>query len=291
MHTSVFTLSFDFEIGWGDITNGIWRTRERRGTFENLRTVLPQLLGELDTMELPATWATVGAMIQDPTVRTLDHLPKMAYKAVTQSLENSKSSSFDGRDLFECLLAHTAVGHEIACHSYSHVPFDYEGVDDQFVDKELELAKDAYGKYGLTTNMFVFPENAEAYYETLNDHGFTKARTKANTDMSRRLHYLAGTLVKPPPFTKIITTESGLQLESGSMLFNMGVGKAYRMPFVMNRAMNGLNALVRSKGECLHVWAHPFNFAESKLLYSTYIRFLKKVAEARDRGDIVINVM
>ena len=119
-------ISLDFEIGWGDVTNGVWRRREANGVFPKLRSVLPEILQAMDDYEIPVSWATVGAMFEQPGKRDFAHLKDNQAEIVSDALSTSKESTFDGRDLFEQVL-NSKQKHAIACHSYSHVPFDYEG--------------------------------------------------------------------------------------------------------------------------------------------------------------------
>jgi len=291
MTLPAFVLSFDFEIGWGDVTNGRWIARERRGTYVRLRKVLPRLLAAMDELELPATWATVGAMIAPPDTRDYSHLPADAARIVAESIARGEKASFDGIDLFEAVLAHERTGHRIACHSYSHVPFGFAGVDSETVRADLLRAADTFAAHGIRTDRFVFPENDEACHEVLRSVGMLKARTPAVRTASSRLRYLISTVVDAPPEAIIRAHPSGLELESGSMLFNMGVGKAYRMPFVSRRARAGLRALSARRSSRMHVWAHPFNFAESDLLLDSFVRFLKQVAAERDAGRLTVELM
>jgi hypothetical protein len=74
------------------------------------------------------------------------------------------------------------------------------------------------------------------------------------------------------------------------MLFNMGNNRYHRLPFVYSRAIRGLNHACSSASD-LHVWAHPFNFAESRAQLHAFISFLRKVAAKRDAGEISIKTM
>lgn len=284
-----FILSFDFEIGWGDVTNPRWIKREKADVYIRLRKVLKEILYELDTLNLPATWATVGAMITSPENLTLDHLPEVAKDVVHTALKSAKTDSFDGRDLFEMLLS-SKTKHSIASHSYSHIPFNYSGVDKHFVEKDLELSLDAFSNYGISTDRFVFPENTEGYYPELANAGFRVARVGADHGMISRQMYLLSTLVSAPPACKIELNKHGVSQHYGSMLFNMGAKKYHRLPFVYARALRGLKKASR-ENETLHIWAHPFNFAESSLQLSAFKLFLRKVASNRDAGKISISTM
>ena len=95
MQTSIFTLSFDFEIGWGDITNG--EMGKSVSVEERLITCVlfyQDYSVNWKSMEIPATWATVGAMVDDRDNQKFEHLPEKARHIVTQSLATANSTSF-----------------------------------------------------------------------------------------------------------------------------------------------------------------------------------------------------
>lgn len=282
-------ISFDFEIGWGDVTNTRWAKREKSGIYKKLRFVLKDLLSEFDSLEIPATWATVGAMTTAPKELSLDHLPEKAKNTVHHVLKTAQNDSFDGRDLFEMVLS-TDVKHSIASHSYSHIPFDYEGVDETFVREELNLALDSLSRYGVSTDRFVFPENTEGYYSCLAEMNFKVARVGAINTLSSRYQYLLSTLYKDPPACQESIHKEGIIKQHGSMLFNMGRNRYHRLPFVYARSIRGLEMACR-ENETLHVWAHPFNFAESKLQLKAFKSFLRKIAHLRDTQNLKISPM
>lgn len=284
-----FLLSFDFEIGWGDVSNARWITRENNGVYQRLRPVLDRLLNEMDVLEFPATWATVGAMITAQEKLQTCHLPSDAKKTVLKALDTASADTFDGRDLFEKTL-NARTKHSYASHSYTHIPFNFPGVNQDYVSRDLKLSFDALSQYGVSTDHFIFPENREGYYDTLLESNIRVVRVAADTAHMSRPHYLLSALVGTPPPCKTDHHENGMTRHYGSMLFNMGAGRYHRLPFVYGRAIRGLNSACKN-GTDLHVWAHPFNFAESKVQLRAFISFLRKVAAKRDAGEISIKTM
>jgi len=115
-------------------------------------------------------------------------------------------------------------------------------------------------------------------------------RVAADTAHMTRLQYLLSALVGNPPTCKINTHDTGIVRHYGSMLFNMGARKYHRLPFVYARAVRGLTHAYNSRTD-FHVWAHPFNFAESKTQLHAFNSFLRKVAAKRDAGEISIKTM
>lgn len=280
--------SFDFEIGWGDITNGVWRRREADGVYKRLRHVLPEMLTTMDTFDIPATWATVGAMIEPTQSRDFSHLTASQLEIVENGIRTGKSDSFDGIDLFELVLA-TKTNHQIACHSFTHIPFDYEGVDGKFVREDIKRFKKTLARYELTTSKLVFPENTEKFYSEIRDAGIKKVRVPADNLFSNRFLYLLSIAVVPPPTSKEAMGTSGVIRHYGSMLFN-DAGNAYKIPLLERRVNLGLSNVV-NRNHDLHIWAHPFNFAESEKLLKSFKKMIGKIALLRDKGKLQIGLM
>ncbi len=280
--------SFDFEIGWGDITNEAWRRRESNGVYSRLRQVLPDMLKTLDDYEVPVTWATVGAMIEPTQSRDFSYLNEPQSRIVENSISSGKPDTFNGVDLFERVL-NARTEHQIACHSYSHIPFDYNGVDGEFVRQDLQRFKQALAQYGITTSKFVFPENTENFYAELLEMGIDKARVPADNFFSNRLLYLLSIAVIPPPTSKESIDNSGVTKHYGSMLFN-DVGNPHRIPLLERRVKLGLGN-VMSKNHDLHIWAHPFNFSESEPLLKSFKKMISRIAVLRDAGKLQIGLM
>ncbi len=288
MINSKVILSFDFEIGWGDVTNERWKKRERNGVYKKLRKVLPEILSTMDEYEFPATWATVGAMFDHPKNRDFSHLPTKAKDLVNSVLKAAKPDSFDGRDLFESVIG-SKTSHLIASHSYSHVPFTYEGVNNRVIFEDMTRFNSVAKDFNIFANRFVFPENREAHYEALAQTGYTKARVAADNTFRNRYLYRASTMLLAPPSGREEDGPNGITRQFGSMLFN-DAGKSHRVPLLNRRVSLGLKQLDR-RGGTLHIWAHPFNFAESNALKASFIDTIKTIAQKRDQGSLTVELM
>lgn len=280
--------SFDFEIGWGDITNPLWRMRERNGVYDRLRHVLPEILACTDEYAFPITWATVGAMFDEPSNRDFGHLPTQAQALIHQVLAEAKASSFDGRDLFEMVL-NSKSGHRIASHSYSHVPFTYEEMDCETVAKDLNHFGRVLSDFGLKTDYLVFPENRESCYDALVRSGIKTARVAADNSIKNRHLYRLTAPFLAPPLGRDELHASGVTRQYGSMLFNTA-GKSWRLPLIKRRFALGLQKAIH-EGGTLHVWGHPFNYAASEPLKDALIETIAQLARLRDQGKVKISVM
>ena len=276
-----FTLSFDFELGWGCTERGLWVNRERAGVYDEMRVVLPRFLAALDSMQFPATWAIVGAMVHDPEKRDFSHLPDRARSFVEHFNKMSTNSSNDGRDLMELLLK-TQIQHRIACHSYSHVRFDFNDFHEKNIKSEIQLFEDAIDVYGISAESLVCPQNIVRFESEFAESGYRQVRTspmhgdKPDSRMRRIIHL--------PPFS-IKNNEGGITRESGSVLYNPGVKRQRMLPLLHFRTKKAIQLSIR-KGKHVHIWLHPFNLVDTPGVLESLLSILSFVAECRDAGKI-----
>ena len=283
-------ISFDFELGWGSIENGLWRKREAEGVYDNLSRVLTSLLEELDLLEIPVTWATVGGMLEGMGDQDLGHLPEPARDHIFKALRNGQPSTFDGRNLFE-MIASTRTKHQFACHTYTHTRFTYPGVNEACVRCELENFQRVFPGEMHIPDRLVFPQNQGAYYSEVAAHGFRVVRgSEKSNENANRMAYLLSALIQSPPMVARQELVPGLHCDTGSMFFNCGRGQIHRLPFVYSRSLRGLNRAIKEQAT-FHVWNHPFNFSEHPSLFSAFTRFLRRIAKERDAGHISIMLM
>lgn len=279
--------SFDFELGWGSIENGLWASREKSGVFERCRYVVPRLLSILDEYEIPSTWATVGAMVDCEEKRSFDHLPDTFKSSIHSATNTSKSSTFDGRDLYEKVLASRHA--RVSCHTYSHVRMNHHSLSEDFIHRELDLFANALGE-AVQHPFFVFPQNIEAYHEVIASRGFVAARRTEYDVASRHL----GTFKRyflPSATSEIVNHPSSLIMKRGNVFFNCGVGAVKRRlwPLVLRQARSNIEGLSRRYGE-FHIWNHPFNFAEHDLLLDDFEALIQRAVYLRDKMGLLITL-
>lgn len=282
--TGSFVLTFDLELGWGALENGLWRAREHQGVYQQLRLTFPRLLSALRELEIPATWAAVGGMLDRRAEDSLDHLPSPLRELTWRALSEGKESTFDGRVLAEMVQAEALQ--RLASHSYSHVRFSYPGLSEEMVTADLALATSAFKRIGQTIDTFVFPQNHEGYYASLRRSGIIKARgdeyqSKVPNRMGRAWH----NTVMPPPLSSACQRD-GVLLESGSLFFNARTSG--RLALLRIQVLRGLS-VARRKAGTLHVYTHPFNLAESPKVFESFCDLLRLVVKERDRGHLTVD--
>ena len=227
-------------------------------------------------------------MIDQPSQRDFSHLTPNQLSIVREFISTAEPETFNGIDLFEKVLA-ASRGHTVACHSYSHIPFDFEGVDGGIVSQELTCFNRALARFNLSTDTFVFPENTEKYHSEVLAQGYRKIRVPAANLFQNRYLYLATLALVPPPHCIETEMETGLVRHHGSMLFS-DAGRPHRIPLLNRRVALGLKNVVK-KGSTLHIWAHPFNFAESDALLECFKAMLHELAKFRDQGSLEFRIM
>lgn len=276
-------ITFDFELGWGAIENGVWRVRESRGVYDNLRAIIPKILRLLTEYEIPITWATVAGMI-DPNVRdNLEHLPGQIRETTMDSLKHGRESTFDARDLIDLVLA--TRYQKLASHSYSHVRFTHPGVNEHFIKSEMALCADVWKQKGQDVDTFVFPQNQEGFYGVLSNHGIVKARGAEKTSQPRSLIGRVWDNLSRPPPVSYSKMKNGVELQTGSLLYKASPGMEVRLPLLDWQLSRGLSS-ASATGGTFHIYNHPFNLSESERMYNAYKKMLIRLVGKRDRGEL-----
>lgn len=289
-------ISFDFELGWGAVESGRWREREQAGVYESLRPVFRRLITEMDAMEIPATWATVGAMVSDPCMEDFSHLPISAQQNIEQFLNDAAPMTKDGRDLFEILLA-AKVPHEIASHSFSHTRFNYPGYDlpSQIEDLKRSLSVIAK-KMGQKPSSFVFPQNIAPNFTAVENVGFKSVRISPNNNpyLEKRslLQKISEDIIYAPPAANETALTTGLKLKSSSLFFH-GEGRlpsTVRCHITKMQANRALKRTAKGGGNT-HIWLHPFNLVICPKTFNNFKSFIYKIAQQREQQKIKIDLM
>ena len=152
------TVSLDFELGWGSIETGMWRSRQARGIYTDLRQRMSAFLTFLDDREIPLTFAMVGAASQTPGSQNFDHLPDDARAAADAFVREADAKTQDGRDLLDKLLK-MKTAQDIGSHSYSHTRFNWPGYTATDKEEDTKRSREALAGSGVDAHSFVYPLN------------------------------------------------------------------------------------------------------------------------------------
>ncbi|MEM7313038.1 MAG: hypothetical protein AAF497_07785 [Planctomycetota bacterium] len=283
-----FVISFDLELGWGSIENGLWKRLQDQGVFQQLRHSLMRLLDAMDEAEVAGTWGVVGCLLAEAEQRDFSHLPPPLRSQVVAFLEEAAPETYAGGDLVE-MIADSNVAHTFCSHTYSHTRLGYPGVDESVVATELARFKAVFPRTLNWSDSLIFPLNQEGYFDQVMEAGFRLVRGKDQDPKKRSLVSKSLELIQTPPLSQRNEVMPGLWRETDSMLFNTG-RRRWKLPFVSRRARAGLQLAVRKAGT-FHVWTHPFDLASEPETLDALIELIRYVAELRDRGHLDVGSM
>jgi peptidoglycan/xylan/chitin deacetylase (PgdA/CDA1 family) len=284
---ATLVLSFDVELGWGALDSDQWRRREARGVYRRTREAMRTLTRRMRELEVGATWAVVGALLERRGEHALDHLSDGRRRRVERALREAEETTFWGVDVLEAI-ERSGDRHEIGCHGYTHLGFTDEEVDEGSIRAELSYARRLLAPHGRDVSTLVYPGNRERYVEAVRDCGFRAVRgghgDPATTGWASRL---CSAVALAPPLSKVTEACAGLVRTTGSLFFSCGRQGAYRLPVVRFQGRRALDAAER-RGGVVHVWCHPFNLAEHAGLLDAFVALLEDAVRRRDRGRVEI---
>lgn len=282
-----FTISLDFELGWGGMESQMWRYREKKGVFKNFRSVIERMTALLDDLEISLTWACVGAMVSNPEPSDFDHLPEPFRQNAVDFLKGSETFTHDGRDLLENLLK-MRTKQDIGSHSFSHTRFHIDSFSDEAKLLDLKKGREALLSFDIEPKSFVYPVNQVSNLELLAEAGFSVARLPPKTPSSRG-GKLTEAILGRTPSAKRHQVSQKFETEDGSMLYNWRNSR-FRRALIDHQVRLGLQKISHADYH-LHLWLHPFNLVEIDGLENGLYELLKKAAHLRDKGRLQICTM
>jgi peptidoglycan/xylan/chitin deacetylase (PgdA/CDA1 family) len=255
MSPGTVVLSLDFELGWGHRLTKPSYLRRLRDQGDNVRTKIKQLIDLFDKYNIPATWATVGHLVQTGDDELL-HAP----------------------DLFEYLLE-TETNHEIGLHSFNHKP--YNQLSPTAVRTDLSNGVDALEEWGKTPESFVFPQNKIDHLSLLEEHSIRCYRGEPESILAT---FPRG-LLRPPTYSGIGDESLPARVPSSMFL-------AARRPTLYRRKYS-IRGLARSKqrGSIVHYWLHPHNVVTDDSLLSELENLFESIRSTANAGEIQIQTM
>lgn len=281
---AALVLSADFEMGWA------WRYSKRgenpdaMGELE--RRNVPLLLKLFEDYSIPVTWATVGHLFLDrcervdgrahPELRRIPHFSNRVWSYEQGDwydhdpcLDTASAPAWYAPDLIR-MVADSPVGHEIGCHSFSHLDCTDERCPEPVFEDEIKECVRLAETSGHTLRSMVFPGGTNGNYAVLKRHGFTNYRINSSWD-----------LFYPE------RDEFGLwRLPSTASIDNHGFGwsgHTYRSYYGVY-----LEKALRT-GTLCHLWFHPS--VDSFCLREIFPPLLEYCRKLADRGDLWITTM
>jgi len=249
----------------------------------------------LERYEVPATFALVGLFAggYEEYIESRNQLlENKAHKNWLQIPEQSFSAGItDGWFYPELVERIRSKGmHEIASHSYSHLPMHNEGVTDKSFATELELVKQWKIANSIELSTFIYPRNQIQFKDALNDFGYLGFRQcdLQNAAYANRLKILQDecNIQKKSDLHSVFANP--IAVPPGTFLnWRHGPRRAIPKSITMRRWTNVLKHAVLTGGVA-HLWMHPHNLITAKGQVEFFEDAISLVAEFRNSGLIEV---
>ena len=264
--------------------------------YDSLVKAYSRIFEILDKHEVPATFALVGLFAsryeeyRDSRKQLLESKPHSNWLQIPE--QSFAAGVFDGWFYPELVQHIRSKGiHEIASHSYSHLPMNNQDVTRSSFSTELNLVQQWSSKNAIELDTFIFPRNQIQYPEELNEFGYLGYRQcdLQNAAYANRLKILQdecnirkksdahSTLVKP------------IAIPPGTFLnWRHGPRRVIPERLTLKRWSNVLRHAV-AEGGVAHLWLHPHNLVTAKGQDRLFERAISMVA-AMHKKDLLLPV-
>lgn len=291
-------ISLDAELAWGYHDRHPLSPEEQR-RVANARQSWERLVDLFDEYDIPATWAVVGELLIDDERLRTNHPHTESWFETHRREAPKRPSEWFAADIVQKLLDGDP-DHEIASHSFSHVPFSETTAD--VAEVECRYAHTAAAEYDVELTSFVFPRNEIEHRRALAESGYTCYRGRRPHRLPsvpglRGLATLVGAMTStpaPPTVTPHID-EYGL-VELPASLF-IGGFRGEPWSSVSRLVGDTTVRLVKfgvekahQKSEILHLWLHPNDLVEPADVRRME-SILSYLADERDRRELSIETM
>jgi len=270
LNRPLFILSFDLELLWGYIVHPQDKmVQYLKNDKYYCRKVIFSLISLLEKYNFPCTWGIVGHLFLDQCSEN-DCISKNSLKFFKNRLSDpytnlGNNPLFYGKDIIEKIIQ-SKVEHEIAYHSFSHIPFTES--NSTIVEQEFVKGSKIAEEYGIVFKSFIFPENKIAHIDILKKYGYKTYRgpNLAKKNINKILPIKSFNYAT----NKIITStvmpiwQNGIWEIPSSMIFN-------DRPFFSNtllfRSKLGINNAIKNN-EIVHIFMHPEDLIVEPKLYT-----------------------
>lgn len=284
--TARFILSFDCEGKWG-VADHLDRTIHSALGDASLRTAYGEILALLDEYALPATFAFVGCFAESSVglkshVDWLRKFQSIAPKYIGPVLRDLFEGSGEGwhGDWAVDAVSEAPVGHEIALHGVTHVPWPDLGQAGARDEMRFLTEMATPVRYART---FIFPRNEVAHQEVLAAAGVEayrvapRRRSRFASLMSEFNIFCAPEADQKP--------EHGLVTIPGGYFINWQSGARKLVPIdvTLERARR-LFEKAESNDSIVHYWLHPENLSTAASTLEVLRGIVELAARWRDAG-------
>jgi hypothetical protein len=275
------TISIDLELAWG-----VWdqlTSEDLRMAETAERPICAALLELFDRNSVPATWAMVAALLDEPSAKE----------------RPGSISCWYAPDIVEQIVR-AKVAHEIGSHGGRHI--DLAAADAKEAADDLLFAEHIHRSRDLPFQSLVFPRNRVGSFDAVartglrvyrgRDVGWTNSAHQFGRWAAKAANLADKALPIPPP-SVTPQAQAGLIDVPGSMLLiGRNGARRFVLPAVTRAKLSmGLSRAMKT-GEVFHLWFHPSNFYYRRQeQLDTLAWFLELAAEQASRGRIEIATM
>ena len=288
-----FILSFDCEGKWGMADDPAMATNNPIGD-DSLVKAYARIFEILDKYEIPATFALVGLFAgkYEEYLESRDQLlESKPHKNWLQIPEQSFAAGvMDGWFYPELAENIRSKGmHEIASHSYSHLPLNNSDVAEESFLTELNLVRQWQERNSVELSTFIFPRNQIQYQKALNEFDYLGYRQcdLQNAAYANRIKILQDECnIRKKSDAHSVLAEP-IAIPSGTFLnWRHGPRRVIPEQLTLKRWSNVLRHAVASGGVA-HLWLHPHNLVTAKGQDHLFEQAVSMVATMHQSEQIV----
>ena len=291
-HKARFILSFDCEGKWGMADDSAMASNNPING-DSLIRAYTQIFEILERHKIAATFALVGLFAGgyeqyvDSRGELLDSEPHRDWLKVP---ERSFAAGFqDGWFYPELVNQIKARGnHEIASHSFTHLPLHNGGVAEKSFLTELKFVNQWKAQNSVELSTFIYPRNQIKFEEQLSNFDFLGYRQCdiQNSAYANRFQILQDECNIGRKSDKHSVSTRPIAIPPGTFL-NWRHGPRRIIPkwVTLKRWSNVLDHAVFSGGVA-HLWLHPHNLITARGQVELFEDAISRVAKAQNSGLI-----
>jgi hypothetical protein len=261
--------------------------------YNSLVKAYARIFEILDNHEIPATFALVGLFAggYEEYVESRDQLlESKPHNSWLQIPEQSFSAGItDGWFYPELVERIRSTGmHEVASHSYSHLPLHNIDVTKNSLSTELNLVQQWSVKNSLELDTYIFPRNQIQYQDALNDFGYLGYRQcdLQNAAYANRMRIMQDECNIRKKSDAHSTLTKPIAIPPGTFLnWRHGPRRVIPEQLTLKRWSNVLRHAVNT-GEVAHLWLHPHNLITAKGQDQLLESAISMVAKMHKNGQI-----
>jgi hypothetical protein len=272
-----FIFSLDTELAWGYYDFDEQRARLFSPDGSRERRSIRRLLDLMDEFGIRATWAVVGHMMYDRWVASETN-PVLKWRGKYRAFDQIMGTDHPlwyGADVVELLLTRGAQ-HEIGCHGFTHTPFRNLTEDEARI--EIACWLEAAARWGIEGRTVIFPRNQVDHLHLFRDAGFTCYRGSKVMPELYRVPVIGKIYNRLDLFFSFAIPESFDPSLNELGMVNLPASRwLFRINRELETGLDGLNLhrlrlqpIIRGirraadRGQCIHLWAHPWEFRTEK---------------------------